>query len=84
VPEAPVVDGVECVVEGDVPAARIHELQQQLPGATRGEALLESAFDRHEPVRGELPSRPRTDHDPLSRKDYLLALTGRAAGHRSR
>ena len=53
--------GAVCVVEGEIPAARVHDLQQRLPALTRGEGVLESAFDRYEPVRGPAPSRPRTD-----------------------
>ncbi|MEV0701834.1 translation factor GTPase family protein [Saccharopolyspora sp. NPDC050389] len=64
--------GSSCVLEGEIPAARVHELQQQLPGLTRGEGVLDSTFDRYEPVRGAIPTRPRTDHNPLDRKEYLL------------
>jgi len=64
-------------VEGDLPAARVHELEQRLPGLTRGEGVLESAFDHYEPVRGEVPSRSRTDHDPLNRREYLLHVVRR-------
>ncbi|MFJ4839597.1 GTP-binding protein [Streptomyces sp. NPDC088746] len=64
-------DGV-CTVEGAIPAARVHELQQLLPGMTRGEGVLESAFEDHRPVEGPVPRRPRTDRDPLNRKEYLL------------
>ena len=52
VPGAPVLHGDVATLEGDVPAARVHELRTRLPGLTRGEALLESAFDRYEPVSG--------------------------------
>ena len=62
------------MLEGEIPAARVHELQQQLPGLTRGEGVLESAFERYQPVRGAIPTRPRTDHDPLNRKEYLLRV----------
>nr|WP_202817980.1 TetM/TetW/TetO/TetS family tetracycline resistance ribosomal protection protein [Actinopolymorpha cephalotaxi] len=72
VPGAPLVRGSSGVLEGDVPAAMVHELQQNLPAATRGEGVLESAFDHHEPVRGTVPIRPRTDLNPLNRKEYLL------------
>jgi ribosomal protection tetracycline resistance protein len=65
-------------VEGDVPAARVHELRQQLPALTRGEGVLESAFDRYEPVRGTIPTRPRSDHNPLNRDEYMLRVAGRA------
>jgi ribosomal protection tetracycline resistance protein len=65
------------VLEGEIPAARVHELQLQLPGLTRGEGVLECAFERYERVRGEPPGRPRTDANPLSRKDYLLHVLRR-------
>jgi ribosomal protection tetracycline resistance protein len=57
VPEAPATRGPWCTLEGDVPAARVHELRLQLPGLTHGEGVLESAFDRYEPVRGASPRR---------------------------
>jgi ribosomal protection tetracycline resistance protein len=61
-----------CVLEGEVPAALVRELEQQLPTLTRGEGVLECAFDGYRPVRGEIWSRPRSDHNPLDRKEYLL------------
>jgi ribosomal protection tetracycline resistance protein len=77
VPQAPVIRGAACSLDGDIPAARVHELRQQVPGLTRGEGLLESAFDRYEPVHGRAPTRPRTDHNPLNRKEYLLHVVRR-------
>jgi ribosomal protection tetracycline resistance protein len=71
VPGTPVPRGSSYLLEGEVPAARMHELQQQLSALTRGEGVLETAFDRYQPVRGPFPTRPRTDHDPLDRKAYL-------------
>jgi ribosomal protection tetracycline resistance protein len=38
-------------------AARLHELQRQLPDLTGGEGVLESRFDGYEPVRGRPPTR---------------------------
>ncbi|GGY05590.1 hypothetical protein GCM10010384_07090 [Streptomyces djakartensis] len=70
-----------CVLEGTVPAARVHALEQRLPGLTRGEGELESAFDHYAPVMyGTVPERPRTDHNPLNRKEYLLNVTRRVGG----
>jgi len=63
---------------GELPAARVHELEQRLPALTRGEGvLLESVFDRYREVQGEIPTRPRTDDNPLDRDEYLLRLTRR-------
>jgi ribosomal protection tetracycline resistance protein len=77
VPLATTARGPVCVVDGEVPAARVHELQQLLPALTRGEGVLDSAFERYAPVRGPAPSRPRTDHNPLDRKEYLLRVVRR-------
>ncbi len=71
--------GEWCTLEGDIPVTRVHALQQQVPPLTRGEGVLESAFDHYEPVRGPAPDRPRTDDNPLSRDEYLHRVTGRGA-----
>ena len=44
------------------------------------EGTLESAFDHYQLVRGEIPSRPRSDHNPLNRKEYLLHVARGVAG----
>ncbi|WP_412538926.1 translation factor GTPase family protein [Longispora sp. K20-0274] len=79
VPGTPVIEGAGCVLEGDVPAARVHELEQRIPGLTRGEGVLEYAFDRYRQVSpgAPVPERPRTDHNPLSREEYLLRVVRR-------
>jgi ribosomal protection tetracycline resistance protein len=76
-PGTPTVRAALCTLEGTMPAARVHGLRQQLPELTRGEGVLESTFDRYEPVPGRPPSRSRTDRNPLNRKEYLLRLQGR-------
>jgi ribosomal protection tetracycline resistance protein len=78
VPQTTDTRSAACVLEGAVPAGRVHELEQRLPGLTRGEGELESAFDHYAPVaHGVVPERPRTDHNPLNRKEYLLNVTRR-------
>ena len=81
VPQTTETQGAACVLEGVVPAGRVHELEQRLPGLTRGEGELESAFDHYAPITyGTVPERPRTDHNPLNRKEYLLNVTRRVTG----
>lgn len=81
VPQTTETRGTSCSLEGSVPAAHVHELEQQLPGLTRGEGELESAFDHYAPApRGTVPERRRTDLNPLNRKEYLLNLTRRVGG----
>ena len=70
--------GPSCVLEGEIPAARVYELQQQLPALTHGEGTLESAFDHYQPVTGSVPTRPPTGNNPLNRKEYLLQVAGRS------
>ncbi|HEY7146565.1 MAG TPA: translation factor GTPase family protein [Streptosporangiaceae bacterium] len=77
VPRAPLTRGTVCTVEGDIPAARLTELRRQLPGLTRGEGLVESEFGHYQLVTGTRPTRPRSDLNPLDRKEYLLHLTRR-------
>jgi ribosomal protection tetracycline resistance protein len=74
VPQTPALRGSSCLLEGDIPAARVHELRLELPALTRGEGVLESAFDRYQPVSGAAPTRPRSDHNPLNREEYLLRV----------
>ncbi len=81
VPGTTRTEGARCVLEGVVPAARAHALEQRIPGLTRGEGEWESAFDHYAPVAGgAVPERPRTDRNPLDRKEYLLNVTGRVGG----
>ena len=77
VPTGTVTDGPAAVVEGDVPAARVHDLETRLPSLTRGEGVLESAFDHYRPAGRPLPERRRTDHNPLDRREYLLHVQRR-------
>ena len=77
VPQTQEMRGSSYLLEGEIPATRVHELQQQLPALTRGEGVLECAFDCYRPVRGTIPTRPRSDHNPLNRKEYLLHVVRR-------
>jgi ribosomal protection tetracycline resistance protein len=77
VPQTQELRGPSYMLDGEIPAARVHELQQLLPALTRGEGVLESAFHRYQPVDGAIPTRARTDHNPLDRKEYLLHVVRR-------
>jgi ribosomal protection tetracycline resistance protein len=82
VPQATALRGTSGLLDGEIPAARVHELERQLPSLTRGEGVLECAFDHYRLVRGAIPARPRSDHNPLNREEYLLHVVRRVAGHR--
>jgi ribosomal protection tetracycline resistance protein len=76
-PQASTVADSSFALDGEIAAARMHLLQQQLGGATRGEGVLELTFARYEPVSGAIPTRPRSDYNPLNRNEYLLHLARR-------
>jgi ribosomal protection tetracycline resistance protein len=76
-PAASTAHGLSTMVNGEIPAARVHVLRQHLPGLTRGEGSLETSFGRYAPVIGETPTRARSDHNPLNRKEYLLHVVRR-------
>lgn len=71
------LDGASCTLEGEIPAAQVYRLQLELPGLTRGDGVLESRFARYEPVGAAIPTRPRLDHNPLDREQYLANVTRR-------
>ena len=70
--------GGESAIGADVPATRLQELRQLLPGLTGGEPHLETAFSHHAPVRlrraERPPSRPRVTPDPRNLDQYLAAV----------
>jgi ribosomal protection tetracycline resistance protein len=82
IPEVSATSGSWCTLEGDIPVAHVHGLRQQIPPLTRGEGIMESSFDRYEPIRGPVPTRPRTDDNPLNREEYLHRVTRRGVRDR--
>jgi ribosomal protection tetracycline resistance protein len=64
VPRSSVSNGAGYVIEGDVPAARVRELEQRLPGVTGGEGVLESAFDHYRELCAQ--STNSSPHSPES------------------
>jgi len=63
------------VIEGQIASARLHELQEQVPGLAHGEGVLDVDFDSYRPVEGQPPVRPRSDFNPFNREEYLLHVS---------
>jgi ribosomal protection tetracycline resistance protein len=53
----PVLNGEVSVVTAMLPSAQVRSLQEQLPGLTGGEGVLDSSFGGYEPVHGRMPVR---------------------------
>ncbi len=76
--DTPSLHGDLSTVEAFLPAARVRDLQLQVPGLTGGEGVLESTFAGYQPVSGDRPTRRRTTANPLNLNEYLSYLAGRA------
>ncbi|HEY7918024.1 MAG TPA: translation factor GTPase family protein, partial [Streptosporangiaceae bacterium] len=59
VPDGPVTQGSLLTVTGDIPAAQVHELRQQLPGLTHGAGILDATFGYYRLARGPAQSKRR-------------------------
>ena len=77
VPHTQTARGSSATLEGEIRAAHVHRLRQQLLEATGGKGVLESAFVAYRAVGGPAPTRPRSGPDPRHRQEYLLHLTRR-------
>jgi len=55
--QAPVPHHDLAIVSTALPSAKVRTLQEQLPGLTGGEGVLETGFGGYRPVRGRVPSR---------------------------
>jgi ribosomal protection tetracycline resistance protein len=71
----PAQAGERATITTTLPAARLTDLQRQLPGLTSGEGVLETEFVGYGPINGSAPTRRRTTPDPLNRKEYMMQLT---------
>ena len=72
VPGPPVTRGPLLTVTGDIPAAQVHELTQQLPALTHGAGVLDTTFGYY-----------RLARDPLSRSGGRSGNAGRRPPRRS-
>src|SRR5258708_33475125 len=55
--ETPLLYGDRSVVVTTLPSAQVRSLQEQLPGLSGGEGVLEASFGGYRPVHGSFPSR---------------------------
>ena len=55
--QAPLIDAEQSVVTAMLPSAQVRSLQEQLPGLSGGEGVLDASFGGYEPVHGSFPRR---------------------------
>ncbi|HEV2006995.1 MAG TPA: hypothetical protein VGQ85_10310, partial [Candidatus Limnocylindrales bacterium] len=64
-------------VEAVLPVARVRALQNQLPGLSMGEGILEVRPDGYQPIGDHPPRRERSSPSPLDRDAWLASLAQR-------
>ena len=64
-------------IDGVLPVARVRGLQNQLPGLSMGEGILEIRFGGYQPIGSDPPQRPRSTPSPLDRDAWLASLAKR-------
>ena len=64
-------------VSAVLPVARVRVLQNQLPGLSMGEGILETRFGGYQPIGEHPPTRPRSRPSPLDRDAWLASLSKR-------
>ena len=75
IPDTTEAMGAASRITGSIPSAELHRFEQRLPGIARGRAAFTSEAAGYRPVSGPVPTRPRTDFDPLNRKLYLALVS---------
>jgi ribosomal protection tetracycline resistance protein len=55
--QMPLLDADLSVVTAILPSAQVRSLQEQLPGLTGGEGVLDASFGGYEPIHGSFPTR---------------------------
>jgi ribosomal protection tetracycline resistance protein len=64
-------DGSSYRIVCEIPTAELRELEQRLPGLTRGDGGWLTTFTGYIPVTGEPPKHVRIGPNPLNRAHYL-------------
>ena len=64
-------------IDGVLPVARVRGLQNQLPGLSMGEGILETRFGGYQPIGEHPPTRPRSSPSPIDRDAWLASLAKR-------
>ena len=58
-------------LEGLIPVRRTFEFERSIPDLTNGEGTFVTEFGEYQAVQGAIPTRERTDNNPLDRQEYL-------------
>jgi ribosomal protection tetracycline resistance protein len=60
------------LLTGTLPVETSEEFRRELPTFTEGEGVFLAQDAGFRKKKGSIPTRKRTDHNPLNRKEYLM------------
>jgi ribosomal protection tetracycline resistance protein len=69
--DQPILRGDTFLLCGTLPVATSEEFKRELPAFTEGEGVFLAEESGFRKIEGEYPTRKRTDHNPLHRREYL-------------
>jgi ribosomal protection tetracycline resistance protein len=69
--------GGQSTIGAVLPVARVRQLQNQLPGLSMGEGVIETRPDGYQPIGSDPPRRERSSPSPLDRDAWLASLAKR-------
>jgi ribosomal protection tetracycline resistance protein len=75
--DAPMSSGEIIHLEGLLPARRTFEFERNVPDLTNGEGSFVAELGEYQAIHGSVPTRERTDNNPLNREEYLKRITDR-------
>lgn len=75
--DAPVPTGETIRLEGLLPARKTFAFERSIPDLTNGEGSFMTEFGEYQAALGAVPTRERTDNNPINREDYLKRISER-------
>ena len=68
---APISENGFTHIEGLLPVRKTFNLEKILPDLTQGKGTFIAQVRGYQKVRGNIPTNPRTDNNPLNKEEYL-------------
>ncbi|MGZ7444160.1 GTP-binding protein [Paenibacillus sp. TH7-28] len=72
----PLLNKEEYLLTGTIPAQVTEPFKVEVRSYTEGEGMFIAKPAGYRKVAGEAPTRPRSDYNPLNRKEYLMHIMG--------
>ena len=79
VTDTPISENAISRLRGLIPVRTTFDFERSIPNLTQGEGVFIAEFSGYQKVQGVIPTRPRTDNNPLNKEEYLRRTLRRAS-----